>query len=157
MDDVFYQPEAFGPYGQTQDRTSDQFYNAYGLSSVPLDHPSKDPFYNSTAYRLAQAENAWNADQVKYILDRQERWANSSLQRGVADARAAGLNPAILYDKGGAATPSGTSAPTSSTTSAYAAYQSNKVNQGRNTNAAIGNFVKLAASAMALAGVLAAL
>lgn len=56
---------------------------------------------------------AFNASQAQIQRDFEERLANTAYQRGVADMRAAGLNPYLAYSSGGAFTPSGSSASVS--------------------------------------------
>ncbi|QXP08551.1 MAG: DNA pilot protein [Arizlama microvirus] len=55
-----------------------------------------------------QDTNSANAQQAQSQMDFQERMSNTAWQRGVADMRAAGINP--LYGAQGASTPGGASA-----------------------------------------------
>ncbi len=79
---------------------------------------------------LFGGERKNKVDQREALKNRQfqERMRNTSWQAGVADMEAAGLNPALAYQQGGANTPGGSSPPGAENTvgSAIAGMQAQK-------------------------------
>ncbi|QGH72668.1 MAG: putative minor capsid protein [Microviridae sp. ctnrr37] len=65
----------------------------------------------------------FGADQAQKQMDFQERMSNTTYQRSMADMEAAGLNPILAFQQGGASTPGGASQQGVSSSGAKAEYR----------------------------------
>lgn len=65
---------------------------------------------NEANIREAEKARGFNAAEAEKNRAFQERMANSSYQRAVADMRLSGINPMLAYSQGGASAPGGSSA-----------------------------------------------
>lgn len=69
---------------------------------------------NRTNAALNREQMAFNSQEAKIQRDWQERMSNSAYQRQTADMKAAGINPMVAFNSGGAAVPSGSTASSGS-------------------------------------------
>lgn len=105
-------------------------------------------FQNAFNAEQAQIARDFSALEAEKLRNWQEYMSNSAYQRQVADMKKAGLNPYLAYSAGGASTPSGATAQSSSATSAQGA----QFNSSRGIQSLVSGLMKLGGMALNLTG-----
>lgn len=95
--------------------------------------------YNAEQAQLNRDFNAFEAQKQR---DFEERMSNTAYQRAVSDMRAAGINPLLAFNQGGASTPNGSSASIGSSASASRGNFSH-VSGSNKASLLVGSLIKL--------------
>ena len=98
-----------GPQYDVERSVNNDLYNF--LSNMFLNTSAVD---YQRSLELLGRENNFSATQAEINRQFQERMSNTAYQRQAEDLRLAGFNPALILGSGGATTPSGSSASSSS-------------------------------------------
>lgn len=102
---------AYDYASQSQYYLDDGSINGFGPA---LGNSISNWFTGDTDYKRSLEtlgfQNAFNASEAQKQRDWEQEMSNTAYQRASADMKAAGFNPALMFQQGGASTPSGSSA-----------------------------------------------
>lgn len=124
--------------------------NLLGFSSATAyeDYEMQETSANNALYRdllKMDEQNMFNAREAQKNRDFQERLSNTAYQRAVKDMKLAGINPAMLYQSGGASVPSGSFATSGSGESSRGSNAPNSKNDMSGIVSLLSGIIKLLA------------
>lgn len=89
----------------------DTLRGLFGIDIHSIGRNLSAKYFGTGITEAQEIQNAFNASEAEKARDFEKEMSDTANQRAVADMRAAGLNPALMYGSGSAAsTPSGASA-----------------------------------------------
>lgn len=106
--------------------------------------------------KAQEAANQQNIASAREQMDFQEKMANTSYQRAMADMNKAGLNPMLAFSQGGASTPTGAAATVAPASKGTGRAISKSIGEGMSAAASIGGLVNQSTQTQSTVGLQAA-
>lgn len=103
------------PVGDTWRSAGSSFFNQGNIASEDWQRSEQSAMLAfERDLKQMNLANEFTANEAQKNRDFQERMSNTAYQRAVDDMKKAGINPILAFQQGGASTPSGSSANSSS-------------------------------------------